>query len=152
MGQVRVMSIPTCLGTYSRLPATFPRRNIKSRRLRGAFHAVQLSDLVCETKAPFRTLSFRFILTLQYHNLRIHAPATPASLSRDPAKPERGWAASQPPPAGWIKQPPHLHAIGAHHHRVTGPHDQVKMERQRIARWFSQDLGKIMLAVLMNGS
>lgn len=39
-------------------------------------HAVQLSDLVCETRAPFRTLRFRLILTLRYHNLRIltHRP------------------------------------------------------------------------------
>lgn len=41
-----------------------------------ALQPVQLSDLVHETRPPFRTLRFRVILTLRHHNLRIltHRP------------------------------------------------------------------------------
>ena len=38
-----------------------------------ALKTVQLSDLVSETRDTFRTLRFRVILTLRYHNLRILA-------------------------------------------------------------------------------
>lgn len=46
------------------------------RSFPSTLRAVQLSDLVCETRPPFRTLRFRLILTLRYHNLRIltHRP------------------------------------------------------------------------------
>ena len=46
------------------------------RSFPSTLQAVQLSDLVHETRPPFPLLRFRLILTLRYHNLRIltHRP------------------------------------------------------------------------------
>lgn len=46
------------------------------RRFPPGIRAVQLSDLISDARPPFRTLRFRLIVTLRYHNLRIltHRP------------------------------------------------------------------------------